>query len=91
MKNPGHGFPGLVWCPNTAIRLHQRAGAETNVQSIRQGLGTDISILGIPTATACISDGSSTMKVMGSRPVTVYSNDGVSWYSPGDSFKLVSY
>ena len=89
-EKPGTWVPGLSMVPNTAIRPHQRAGAETNAQSIREGLGTDISILGIPTATACISDGSSTMKVMGSMPVTVYSNDGVSWYSSGDSFTLVS-
>ena len=89
-EKPGTWVSGLSMVPNTAIRPHQRADAETNAQSIREGLGTDINILGIPTATACISDGSSTMQVIGSRPVTVYSNDSVSLHSPGDSFTLVS-
>ena len=85
----GTWVPELDLVPRIAVRPHHSSGSKTDPQSLRQGLDTNVSILGIPTATACISDGGITMQVLGAGPVTVYSSDGVSRHSPGDSFTLL--
>ncbi|MEE8443510.1 MAG: Type 1 glutamine amidotransferase-like domain-containing protein [Dehalococcoidia bacterium] len=84
----GTWVPGLGLVPQVAVRPHHRPGSDIDPRSVRQGLDTNVSILGIPTATACVSDGGNTLQVVGAKPVTVYSSDGVSLYSPGVSFTL---
>lgn len=89
-ETAGAWEPALNLVPQIAVRPHHSPVSETDLGSLRQGLKSSVSILGIPTATACIYNGGSALKVLGANPVTVYSNDRVSRHSPGDSFTVAT-
>ncbi len=86
----GTWVPGFSLVPRMSVRPHHSPGSILDPQSLRRGLDSDISILGIPIATACVGDGGSTLQVLGANSVTVYSSEGVSQYSPGERFPLIS-
>ena len=85
--NTGSWVPGLGLVQHIAVRPHQDQNSENDYLALRKGLGTPVSLLGIPTATACVSDGNG-LQVLGTRAVTVYSSQGISKYSPSERFML---
>ena len=84
----GTWVPGLGLAPGVAVRPHHPPDSALDPRSVCLGLDYNVRLLGIPVATACISDGGTGLRVVGTSPVVVYSHDGVERYQPGDTFTL---
>ena len=88
LSSAGWG-PALGLAPHVAVLPHHDHMAPiNNLASLRAGLDIRIAILGIPTATACVSEDGSDWQELGAGPVTVYQENDAATYLPGSSFKL---
>lgn len=89
VHGPSGWVPALALAPQVAVLPHHdHTALITNLAPLRSGLDPRIAILGIPTATACVSEDGVAWQVHGARPVTLYQEHGATAFLPGSGFRL---
>lgn len=80
--------PALGLAPRIAVLPHHEHAQPANVVPLRASLDPSVAILGIPTATACVSEDGNGWQVLGASAVTLYRNDDTTAFPPGRAFRL---
>ncbi|MGH2518130.1 MAG: Type 1 glutamine amidotransferase-like domain-containing protein [Ktedonobacterales bacterium] len=86
----GHAewVPALGLAPHVAVLPHHEHAAPANVAPLRAALDASIVILGIPTATACVSENGNGWQVLGMSAASVYRQHDTAAFPPGRAFRL---
>lgn len=95
MRYGGAGWtPTLGLAPGVATLPHHDGPPRADAASLRASLPptlAGVTPLGVPTATACVGRaGEREWRVVGARPVTVYTAGGARQVAPGERFTLES-
>src|SRR5262249_15364527 len=80
--------PALGLAPNVAVLPHHEDVSEESVHPLRVALHSGVTVLGIDTATAAVSDGGPSWQVVGAGRVSVYAQERVVRYTTGEGFVL---
>lgn len=81
-------IPALGLAPRVAVLPHHEHAAPSNVTPLRVTLDPAAAILGIPTATACVSDDGNVWQVLGASAATLYRKNDTAAFPPGRAFRL---
>jgi len=80
--------PALALAPRVAVLPHHEHAAPANVAPLRAALDPSIAILGIPTATACVSEDGNAWQVLGAGAASLYRQNDTAAFPPGRAFRL---
>lgn len=80
--------PALSLAPRVAVLPHHEHAAPANVAPLRATLEPSVAILGIPTATACVSENGINWQVLGASAATLYRRNDTAAFPPGQGFRL---
>jgi len=81
-------IPALGLAGHVAALPHHEHAAPSNVAPLRAALDPTAAILGIPTATACVSEDGNVWQVLGAGAVTLYRKNDTAAFPPGRAFRL---
>lgn len=82
--------PGLNLVSGVAVVPHHHPSRSSQIKGWRQALDNHITLLGIPEATACVTEDGHTWRVMGIADVSLYSRDNGQTFAPDQTFVIRS-